>query len=42
MKNILDNIIEKKKERVQEYKKKYSINDILKSLKNVLLSCYLT
>ena len=35
MKNILDNIIEKKKERIQEYKKKYSINDILKSLKNV-------
>ncbi len=35
MKNILNNILLKKKERIQEYKKNNPINNILKSLKDI-------
>ena len=35
MKNILDQIITKKKERIIDYKKKYSMNNLLDNIKNI-------
>ena len=35
MENVLKKITNKKKERVERYKKVYPINDILKSIKNI-------
>jgi len=35
MKNVLNKILEKKKDQIKKYKKKYPINDLIKSLKNI-------
>lgn len=35
MKNILNKILTKKKDRIQKYKKRYPINNILESIKNI-------
>ena len=35
MKNVLDNIISKKKERIIDYKRKYSENSLIKYIKNI-------
>ena len=35
MKNVLNKIITRKKERIQEYKKKYPINSVLESIKDI-------
>ena len=35
MENILNQIITKKKERIIDYKKKYSMNNLLDNIKNI-------
>ena len=35
MNNVLKKILKRKKERIQEYKKEYPINNVLKSIKNI-------